>query len=389
MMDHEFSSPRAEFSPPRQEFAPPRPEFTPPKGEQHAPGAEFAQSAAVPEQKKRRVNPLMLTAAAVASSAIILTPVSVSVRPSGPSLQLNADQRAYMSELSAALDAHDKDWLIELAHDPRTMELIEFFIAESETSGEDYGYYENIPGSVIYGDGTINYDAPHYFSDFFYNEALGLAYPHSYSLTDEDTVSYSLSYSDNQQSPYDSPDYSIFFCRIADGKKTSSMPHQEQSLSASFYIGESMPIYCRIIDMTVRWDETSHISIPIEGTSHISLHYFDSSGRSSGEADNLTMTGTYAYDPEKGEDYLPDSARYYLENGTAISSYNRRGIQTDISFEVKNGQTIDDGQFLIDSQQYIDGLKYFITTENQIPCPLIEDGDSVDDLLFHTFRYEW
>lgn len=381
MMDHEFSSPRAEFSPPRQEFAPPRPEFTPPKGEQHAPGAEFAQSAAVPEPKKRRVNPLMLTAAAVASSAIILTPVSVSVRPSGPSLQLDAAQRAYMSELSAALDTQDKDWLIELSHDPRTKELIEFFVEADRSNGTkdgDFGDYSEV--FTISG-------SEHFFSSFSYDDTQGLAYPYISRVTNKNTTAYFLTYIEYLQSQYDSPDFQVNFSRITDGNIYSGEPYHEESFDASFFVGESKPGYCKISDFTLRWDDTFQYSIPIEGTSRISLCDYDSSGNLYVETEDFTITGTYAYDPEKGRDNLPDSARYYLENGTALWSYSRNGIQTDILFEVKNGQTINDGQFMIKSVKYGDGLAYSIVNADQIRCTFAEDGDSVDDLLFHTFHY--
>lgn len=130
-------------------------------------------------------------------------------------------------------------------------------------------------------------------------------------------------------------------------------------------------------------------SIPIEGTCFRGTYsYYDGSSWYD-EANELTLTGTYVYDFEKGENFSEPEDRYYLENGTALWSNSRDGIQTDISFEVKNGQTINDGQFLIDSYQYTDGLKYYITNADQMWFPYIQLGDSVDDLLFHTFPYIW
>ena len=379
MMDHEFSSPRAEFSPPRQEFAPPRPEFTPPKGEQHAPGAEFAQSPAVPEPKKRRVNPLMLTAAAVASSAIILTPVSV--RPSVPSLQLNADQRAYMSELSAALDAQDDEWLITLATDPRKEELLSLLIAAEET-------YDDHEETILFGYEETESDYIHLNASFLYDAAQGMAYPYTSRPFNKDTTCFWLSSIVDGRNSYQGNTYShTSFSHITDGISYTGSPYYVKKFSADFIYGEGYPYWWNIQDMTLQWDKNAKYHIPIEGTSSSFVRNDNGSDFPYSEINQLTVTGTYAYDPEKSEDNLPDSERYYLENGTALWSSSRDGIQTDISFEVKNGQTINDGQFLIDSYQYTDGLKYFITNADQIPCTFAEYGDSVDDLLFHTFHY--
>jgi len=124
MKDQEFSRLREEFASTGREFSPPAREFTPPAQEYHKAGAEFSQSPAPVGKKKKSVNPLMLTTAAVVTAAVVLGGVNAPVEDKIPEWPLEAAHQEYLDECLSSLEAHDFDRLIELADDPRIHELL-------------------------------------------------------------------------------------------------------------------------------------------------------------------------------------------------------------------------------------------------------------------------
>ena len=131
----EYSPPKAEYAPLREEFTPPRAEFAPPEQEHRSDGREYEQKTEPPEkrERKRRVNPLMATAAAV--TATVVTVSGLTVAPAPPAVddessrrvwcKLDAPHYAYLEDLSGAMQARDIDLMQELAVDTRLRTLIE------------------------------------------------------------------------------------------------------------------------------------------------------------------------------------------------------------------------------------------------------------------------
>lgn len=131
----EYSPPKAEYAPPREEFTPPRAEFAPPEREHRSDGREYEQKTEPPEkrERRRRVNPLMATAAAV--TATVVTVSGLTVAPAPPTVddestqrvwhQLDAKHYAYLEDLRGAMQARDIDLMQELAADAHLRTLIE------------------------------------------------------------------------------------------------------------------------------------------------------------------------------------------------------------------------------------------------------------------------
>ena len=131
----EFAPPREEFVPPKPEFAPPRDEFSPPQEEERTDGREHEQTTqpAEKKEKKRRINPLMVTAAAV--TAAVVTVSGLTAVPEHPYVddpstrrvwhELEAQHYAYLEDLGGAMQAREIDIMKELAADERLRTLIE------------------------------------------------------------------------------------------------------------------------------------------------------------------------------------------------------------------------------------------------------------------------
>lgn len=123
MRDNEFSPVGLEFAPTAEEVSQPRAEFSVPGAEAQAPGGEFDQSAGqVRKEKKRGVSPLMLTAAAVTTAAVVLTGGSHTARY--PTQPLSAEQGAYLEEVYQNLLDQNGERLAELSDDPMLEEII-------------------------------------------------------------------------------------------------------------------------------------------------------------------------------------------------------------------------------------------------------------------------
>lgn len=131
MKDKEFSGGGREFSSPGQEFSRPVREGAFQPQEIGCSGREYRQENAPmkPKKKRRRLQPAMLTAAALVTSAIVLTSAPAERAHQYPVQELSAEHRAYLDEVWAAMEKSDVDALDLLAKDDMAREIVVDVIA--------------------------------------------------------------------------------------------------------------------------------------------------------------------------------------------------------------------------------------------------------------------
>ena len=126
MKDNEFSCAGSEFNLSGQEFEPAVREWNMPAVEMDRSGREYRQeSGALPavKKKKRRITPAMATVAAVATAAVVVTPINFVMR-SFPTRTPSAASRAYLDYAVEAVKSGDWDRLWAAAMDPRLEQTI-------------------------------------------------------------------------------------------------------------------------------------------------------------------------------------------------------------------------------------------------------------------------
>ena len=132
--------PGREMSPPREEFSCAGAEFASHGKEIVTGGGEFEQKTAPEERKrKRRISPLMMTAAAVATAAVVVSGVGQRGRDY-PEWKLTAAQCAYLDEVWTELREQDGARLAELSAQPMVEEIYrEVLLPYAEMLEREYG----------------------------------------------------------------------------------------------------------------------------------------------------------------------------------------------------------------------------------------------------------
>lgn len=146
MKNNEFSQPGEEFAPPRQEFSTLAQEFSSPGQENFLPGSEFHQTIRqTAQKKKRRVNPMMLTAAAVISAAIVLGGHTSFPQPEN----FSAAYREYLDEIMEACVEGDDMALHQLATSSMADEFWDRCLEPYKEDLHSRGF-----STMVYYDGT-------------------------------------------------------------------------------------------------------------------------------------------------------------------------------------------------------------------------------------------
>lgn len=338
MRDQEFSSPGREFAPPRAEFSRPRTEFAPPGREHTAQGREFEQtSASQAKAKKRRLSPLMLTAAAVTTAV-----VTISGFDNDPKLLLSMEERAALNDLTVALENMDIDRLAQLAEDPALYELVsETLIDFYKTEVPDAVNY-SIYTAPTYSDGTqtscsnhFSYDGTHAYvhhSDRFNHMGFyyDMFYPADSDVPETSSVSFDL------ESPYDihrdDPYQFYSFHRYTNKDDGVVSWSYEDSI-------------CREIFLGIASDGIRHY----EGNVALEGIRYDVS-RSDSSFQMTVMEGSCLAiqedTPAEWENYEFAYYQNYLENGT-VSTY----------YDYGDGWVLDNVVEIRDGYSYVDGVR--------------------------------
>ena len=119
------------------------------------------------EKKKRRINPMVFTAAVVATGMVAISGINVSERNENtqhPFCELTAEHQAYLNEVWTAVESSELDRMTELANDVRLRDLIVEYIQPYAHMVE-----ETYDASVVWGE---NY----YVNDIRYTNDEGGSY---------------------------------------------------------------------------------------------------------------------------------------------------------------------------------------------------------------------
>lgn len=377
----EFSSPREEFSPVGQEFTSPAPEFSQPAPESRtapeahdAPEQTAAADAPARERKKRRVNPLMLTTAAVATAAVTLASVDIALpsfeQPSNPTITLSREHREYVDTLIAALDTQDWAQVRALEYDSRlpvlAKETCDFF-GSFEASLRDVNYglnrytdENNFRIYATYHDGQLSYydyglmDAPDLQVDYSVYDSTGREY-HHLCITD-------------------------FFYGLETEHHTDRYFSSRRDENGSLVYEETgRVLYEIVIEPTSgeRW------AVPATGT-HTTYHYYEGTVSFTYE-----LSGTAFSQFEEQEDGR-SLAVSYLENGTYTVTHSTPGQPDEVFvFEVVDGVT-QPGDAEIIRQETSDKSHFALSvtlSDGTTYSPASGYAESEEDFLYHTFYF--
>ena len=127
MKDKEFSGGGREFSSPGQEFSNPGREWASQPPEADRSGREYRQESGPvkpTKKKRRRLQPAMLTVAAVVTVAAVLTSAPAEPAYEPPVWELSAEHRAYLDAVWENIEESDLDELERLARDPMLEDIL-------------------------------------------------------------------------------------------------------------------------------------------------------------------------------------------------------------------------------------------------------------------------
>ena len=330
----EYSPPKAEYAPPKEEYAAPAAEFVPPEKEYRSDGQEYEQKTEPPEkrEKTRRINPLMVTAAAVTAAVVTVSGLTVPECPyvDDASTQrvwheLDAPHYAYLEELSGAMQARDIDLMQELASDERLRTLIEDDLMpfyEEIGRWDELGVLAKDTGEVTVRTSTMQKE------DMVTNDVWN-------PRVDEKDWTLHLAYDP------DTGTYQTIAVYLIDGHSVDDTVNDHDS----YYLhctwdGDGM------MDMWEIYDDVCH-HVPNEVNGHVHLNrakevFRITWDRRHGVYPRVTvMEGTcsHEWESKNSED---DVLRTWLENGT-VTVYQGIGGYMDSEWETVRSVTVRDG----------------------------------------------
>lgn len=384
--DHEISRPREEFSPPRQEFAAPVRKFSPPGKEHLHSGAEFHQTAAPPEpRKKKSINPLMLTAAAVVTSTVVLSSGFSPAEEKAPKYPLPEDLCAYLDELDTALVEQNSDALLSLL----TLDSLQYLehAAVKPYAEQLAPLIDNLQDHHLYHRGQQDGDYQFIQMGFSYDgERIGTEW--DYAETDN---TYSLSFSEE----IDPATGTTVLTHAGVAMFTPSDLHNVEQTFYSYHFNFSTAVNSEDV---LYWNMEDYV-VQTQKVPGGYDHAVPQEGRRIERNPNYygtvleVLEGTFAMERRDTPDtsslsYIYDS---YLHDGT-VSLYLRNGDEwvLDQSVVVKDGYTLmtDDMRTERYEQEesptyytlhvlLSDGTEYYLESK---------DVETEEELLYHTFQ---
>lgn len=385
MENREVSSPGAEFTPPGPEFARTGREFVPPGREFALPGPEVHCTQAQAGERKRRRTPLTLAVAVVAAGAVVLSGTFAPARQAlpYPACAIPAQHQAYLDQVWQALEEADPEALGALAGDPLLPDLVEHYIKPyAHQMLDDYGV-GSASETYLLNQQILTCDLGGAYDTFYDGEALAVTDDFLFSREAGLKVQYHQVTWPAEVTGREETYATVSFVAeppIPSTAAGESFPYQAYRREQR--TGEEAATYESVI-----WYDTVKQSFSVEGISFEAAvsGTFLEQHREGGSLPYYRATrlqGSYCTElQEDGTGYMT-----YLENGTAMLTYDDARGAYQIELVVRDGQALLNDQVCLTRSD--DGA-YSLWGLGPDGSPIRElasgQADPEDNVLYHLF----